>query len=55
MSESALSLGLGIGILAACWLLTEWFARAMYRRCSACGTLNARRRAACRSCGSGLA
>jgi rRNA maturation endonuclease Nob1 len=55
VSEAALNLALGMGILAACYLLTNWFARAMYRRCHACGTLNARRRAACRACGRRLA
>ncbi len=54
MGETALSLALGAGILAACWWLTNWFAQTMYRRCAACGTLNARRRAACRACGRAL-
>jgi len=39
---------LGILILSA--LITNWFARTMYNRCAACGTLNARRRDNCRAC-----
>jgi uncharacterized OB-fold protein len=42
------------GILVASALFTSWFARTMYNRCATCGTLNARRRAACRSCGNAL-
>jgi hypothetical protein len=42
------------GILIASALFTSWFARTMYNRCAACGTLNAKRRAACRSCGNAL-
>ncbi|HWS53475.1 MAG TPA: hypothetical protein VN228_05090 [Pyrinomonadaceae bacterium] len=38
------------GILVVSALITHWFARAMYNRCAACGTLNARRRANCRAC-----
>jgi ribosomal protein S27E len=32
----------------------HFFARAMYVRCFACGTLNARRRVVCRQCGDQL-
>jgi type IV secretory pathway VirB6-like protein len=38
------------GILLLSAIITQWFARTMYRRCTACGTLNARRRAQCRNC-----
>ena len=49
--ETVLSLALLAAILVVCALLTNWFANAMYRRCPACGTLNARRRTQCRQCG----
>jgi hypothetical protein len=37
-------------ILAASFVVTNWFARTMYNRCASCGALNAKRRARCRSC-----
>jgi len=37
-------------ILGVSAFITGWFTRTMYIRCSACGTLNARRRSECRSC-----
>ena len=43
-----------IGILGVSAFITSWFARTMYIRCIACGTLNARRRTECRSCNAGL-
>jgi hypothetical protein len=39
-----------IAILGASAFITSWFARTMYIRCVACGTLNAKRREECRSC-----
>ncbi|HEX3185452.1 MAG TPA: hypothetical protein VHQ94_11675 [Pyrinomonadaceae bacterium] len=39
-----------VAILGGAAFITNWFARAMYIRCVACGTLNARRRDECRSC-----
>jgi hypothetical protein len=39
-----------IAILGLSAIITAWFARTMYIRCLACGTLNARRRSQCRSC-----
>lgn len=39
-----------VGILGLSAVITNVFARSMYIRCSGCGTLNARRRTACRSC-----
>jgi len=50
LKDTLLSILVLIVILAASALVTNWFARAMYRRCTACGTLNAKRRAQCRSC-----
>ncbi|MBD0327221.1 MAG: hypothetical protein ICV68_12365 [Pyrinomonadaceae bacterium] len=50
MRDTLLNAAVFIGILSASWLITNWFARAMYIRCVACGTLNARRRTQCRSC-----
>jgi hypothetical protein len=45
---------LGFAVLAAILivsaLITNWFARTMYNRCTNCGTLNARRRSQCRAC-----
>ena len=50
MRDTLLSAALLIGILLLSALITNWFARTMYNRCTACGTLNARRRANCRAC-----
>jgi uncharacterized OB-fold protein len=54
MGETLLSLILLGAILAASAVITHWFTRALYNRCGACGTLNARRRAQCRACGQPL-
>jgi hypothetical protein len=54
LKETLFSLLVLVGILGASAVITNWFARTMYNRCAACGTLNARRRAHCRSCGAGL-
>ena len=54
MRDTLLSLLVLVGILTASAVITNWFARKMYNRCGACGTLNARRRAQCRTCGAGL-
>ncbi|HYO62745.1 MAG TPA: hypothetical protein VER08_03730 [Pyrinomonadaceae bacterium] len=51
MSETLLNVAVFVGILAASAFVTNWFARTMYKRCDSCGTLNARRRRQCRSCG----
>jgi hypothetical protein len=51
LKDTLLSLLVIAVILGASALITNWFARTMYNRCAACGTLNARRRAHCRSCG----
>jgi hypothetical protein len=52
--ETILGLALlGAILLASAWV-TNWFARTMYRRCTECGTLNARRRSNCRECGKPL-
>ena len=51
MKDTLLSLLLLAGILGVSALITNWFARTMYNRCTSCGTLNARRRTHCRSCG----
>ena len=50
MRDTLLSAALLIGILLLSALITNWFARTMYNGCTACGTLNARRRANCRAC-----
>ena len=50
MKDTLLSLLVLVAILLASALVTNWFASAMYKRCAACGTLNAKRRTHCRSC-----
>ncbi|HEX5708948.1 MAG TPA: hypothetical protein VFX96_16730 [Pyrinomonadaceae bacterium] len=51
MSETLLNVAVFVVILAGSFLITNWFARTMYRRCADCGTLNAKRRDRCRACG----
>ena len=51
MKDTLLSVAVLAGILLLSAFITNWFARTMYNRCSSCGTLNAKRRAHCRSCG----
>ena len=51
MKDTLLSIFVLFGILLVSALITNWFARTMYNRCAACGTLNAKRRTHCRSCG----
>ncbi len=50
MKDTLLSIVVLVAILGVSALITQWFARTMYRRCPACGTLNAKRRAHCRNC-----
>jgi hypothetical protein len=50
LKELLLNLAVLVGILGLSAIITGWFARTMYLRCVACGTLNARRRTHCRSC-----
>ena len=50
MIETLLSITVLVVILLLSALITNWFARTMYNRCAACGTLNAKRRAQCRAC-----
>jgi hypothetical protein len=50
LKDTLLSVLVLVSILLASALVTNWFARAMYNRCAACGTLNARRRTHCRAC-----
>ena len=51
MSSTLQQILLVVGILGVSAVVTNLFARAMYITCSKCGTLNARRRTACRDCG----
>jgi hypothetical protein len=51
LKDTLLSILLLVGILGVSALITQWFARTMYRTCESCGTLNAKRRTHCRSCG----
>jgi hypothetical protein len=55
LKDTLLSLLVLAGILGLSAVITNWFARTMYNRCAACGTLNARRRTHCRSCGTEIA
>jgi hypothetical protein len=48
--ETLLSITVLVVILLLSALITNWFARTMYNRCTACGTLNAKRRTQCRAC-----
>ena len=54
MKDTILNIALVALILGGSALVTNWFARAMYIRCTACGTLNARRRIQCRACANNL-
>jgi hypothetical protein len=54
LNETLQGILLVVGILVASALITNWFARTMYNRCTACGTLNAKRRTHCRACQNGL-
>ncbi len=51
MKDTLLSVLVLVGILVVSAVITSWFARTMYNRCASCGTLNAKRRSHCRSCG----
>jgi uncharacterized OB-fold protein len=51
LKDTLLSIVVLVVILLLSAFITSWFARTMYNRCARCGTLNARRRDACRSCG----
>ena len=54
MKDTLLSILVLVGILVVCAVITNWFSRTMYNRCAGCGTLNAKRRTHCRSCGAEL-
>jgi hypothetical protein len=54
LKDTLLSIAVLVAILLFSALITNWFARTMYNRCQSCGALNAKRRAACRSCGNPL-
>jgi len=51
LNDTLLSILVLVGILVVSAVITNWFARTMYKRCADCGTLNAKRRTHCRSCG----
>jgi hypothetical protein len=50
LKDTLLSIVVLVAILGVSALITQWFARTMYRTCTACGTLNAKRRTHCRNC-----
>jgi hypothetical protein len=50
MKDFLLNVLVVVLILGSSALITNLFAKAMYLRCTACGTLNARRRQNCRNC-----
>ena len=54
LKETLLNIALAVAILVGSYVIMHFFARAMYVRCFACGTLNARRRVVCRQCGDQL-
>jgi hypothetical protein len=54
LRDTLLSIAVLVAILGGSALITQWFARTMYRACAACGTLNAKRRTHCRACGQAL-
>ena len=54
MGSTLLQIILVVVILGVSAAVTNLFARAMYITCLKCGTLNARRRIVCRSCGENL-
>ncbi|HLR07361.1 MAG TPA: hypothetical protein VK117_16225 [Pyrinomonadaceae bacterium] len=54
MKGTILNVIVAVAILALSYAITHFFARAMYVRCPSCHTLNARRRAQCRSCSAEL-
>ena len=54
MRTTLLQFMLVVAILGVSAVVTNLFARAMYLNCLKCGTLNARRRIVCRSCGENL-
>jgi hypothetical protein len=51
LRDTLINIGLAVAILGGSYVIMHLFARAMYVRCLACHTLNARRRAVCRACG----
>ncbi|HEY2932414.1 MAG TPA: hypothetical protein VGK99_11780 [Acidobacteriota bacterium] len=54
MQQALLNFLLAAVILGVAFVITQWFAGNMYYRCSNCGTLNAKRRDKCRSCGAAI-
>jgi hypothetical protein len=54
LKDTLLSIAVLGGILIISAVITNLFARKMYNRCAACGTLNARRRTHCRNCNAEL-
>ncbi len=54
MAETILSVVLLAAILYFSAVITNRFARWMYYHCENCGSLNAKRRTACRVCGNSL-
>ncbi len=50
LKETLLNIGMAVAILGGSYAIMHFFARAMYLRCGACATLNARRRTNCRAC-----
>lgn len=50
LKDTIINIILAVAILGGSYVIMHFFARAMYVRCLACGTLNARRRSACRNC-----
>jgi hypothetical protein len=51
VGDALLNVALVVAVLGGAAVFTHLFTKAMYLRCAACGTLNARRRTVCRRCG----
>jgi hypothetical protein len=54
LNGTLLNVVVAVAILVGSYAIMHFFARAMYVRCASCHTLNARRRAQCRSCSAEL-
>jgi hypothetical protein len=54
VKETLLNIAIAVAILGGSYAITHFFARAMYLHCPSCHTLNARRRAQCRTCSAEL-
>jgi rRNA maturation endonuclease Nob1 len=54
MTDTLLTIAVVVAVLVLPLIITNLFVRKMYYRCSACRSLNAKRRTNCRVCGDDL-